>query len=150
MLQLVKIRTMTPTNNRCMSHQRNNPCEYFYGDISIRGGQSGRTSPLPWGCIHCPSITNNSIFICQMIIQGLPYIKMTTFTDDEFATLPHVILTSNMPWRHNVFDCTLSDKNDWYQNTTNWSEGMIQSPFKLDGTYKHLRDPLEPMSMISS
>jgi hypothetical protein len=62
----VKIRTMTPPNNGCMSHQRNNPCEYFYGDISIPGGQSGRTSPLPWGCIHCPSITNNSIFICQM------------------------------------------------------------------------------------
>jgi hypothetical protein len=39
------------------------------------------------------------------IIQGLPYIKMTTFTDDKFATLPHVILTSDMPWRHNVFDC---------------------------------------------
>jgi hypothetical protein len=29
------------------------------------------------------------------------------------------------------------------QNTTNWSEDLTQSPFKLDGTYKHLRDPLE-------
>jgi hypothetical protein len=77
------------------------------------------------------------------IIQGLPYIKMPMLTDDEFATLPHVTLTSDMPWHHNVFDCTLSNENDWYQNTTNWSEGLTQSPFKLDGTYKHLRDHLE-------
>jgi hypothetical protein len=54
-----------------------------------------------------------------------------------------VILTADHPWRHSIFDCTLSNKDEWYENTTNWSEGLIQSPFNLNGTFKALSETLE-------
>jgi hypothetical protein len=40
------------------------------------------------------------------IIGGLPYIKMRPYTDDEYDTLPHVILTSDIPWNVAVFNFT--------------------------------------------
>jgi Reverse transcriptase (RNA-dependent DNA polymerase) len=89
-------------------------------------------------------ITTNDGYVFPLdIIHGLPYLKMRPYTDDEFITLPHVILTSDATWEHNALDCTLSDKDDWYQNTSDWSDGLIDSPFDLDGNYKHLSDPLD-------
>ena len=72
------------------------------------------------------------------IIEGLPYIKMRIPSDEEYATLPHVVLTADLPFRYNSMDCTLSDKSDWYKNTSDWSEGLKESPFHLNGEYKHL------------
>ena len=77
------------------------------------------------------------------IIDGLPYLKMRPYEDQEFDELPHVILTSDTTWEHNIFDCTLSDKEDWFQNTTDWSDGLINSPFDLNGEYKFLSHTLE-------
>jgi hypothetical protein len=77
-----------------------------------------------------------------VIIGGLPYLKMRPYTDAEFDSLPHVILSSDVPWNVGILDCTLSDKQDWYNNTTNWSKGLLDSLFDLEGNYKKLSDPI--------
>ena len=61
---------------------------------------------------------------------------MRPYTDLEFSSLPHVILTSDLVWKHDNLDCALSDKDDWFQNTSDWSTGLIDSPFDLEGHYK--------------
>ena len=77
------------------------------------------------------------------IIEGLPYLKMRIPSDEEYATLPHVVLTADVPFRYNSMDCTLSDKSDWYQNTSDWHEGLSDSPFTLTGEYKHMEQDYE-------
>jgi hypothetical protein len=89
-------------------------------------------------------ITTNEGYIFPLdIIGGLPYLKMRPYTDIEFDSLPHVILSSDVPWNVGILDCALSDKQDWYDNTTNWSEGLLDSLFDLEGNYKKLSDPID-------
>jgi hypothetical protein len=77
------------------------------------------------------------------IIQGLPYIKMRAPSDEEYAKYPHVVLTADVPFRYSSMDCTLSDKPDWYENVSNWHNGLSDSPFDLHGEYKHLEADYE-------
>jgi hypothetical protein len=78
-------------------------------------------------------ITTNDGYVFPLdIIGGLPYLKMRAYTDAEFDSLPHVVLTSDLPFRHSVFDCTISDKCDWYDNISNGYDGA--APFHIDGT----------------
>jgi hypothetical protein len=68
------------------------------------------------------------------IIEGLPYIiKMHIPSDEEYAPLPHAVLTADVPFHHDSMDCTLSDKSDWYKNTSDWSKGVSNSPFYIHG-----------------
>jgi hypothetical protein len=46
-----------------------------------------------------------------------------------------VILTSDVPWNVAVFDCTLSDKAEWYKNTSDWSPHLSNAIFDLKGNY---------------
>jgi hypothetical protein len=50
------------------------------------------------------------------IVSGLPYLKMRPFTDSEWHTLPHVILTSDADWDPSVLDQLISDTDDWYNS----------------------------------
>ena len=47
------------------------------------------------------------------IVAGLPYMSLRPYTDDEWDTLPHVILTSDMDWDPTVLDHTLDDDDHW-------------------------------------
>jgi hypothetical protein len=90
------------------------------------------------------SVKANEGYIFPLdIIGGLPYLKMRPYTDAEFDSLPQVILSSDVPWNVGILDCTLSDKQDWYDNTTNWSKGLLDSLFDLEGNYKTLSDPID-------
>jgi hypothetical protein len=101
--------------------------EYFKNKVDDRSLKAGGLQRL--------TTVDGYVFPLD-IIQGLPYLKMTPYSDKELNDLPHLVLTADHPWRHNIFDCTLSDQDEWYQNTTNWSEGLIQSPFDLDSSFK--------------
>jgi hypothetical protein len=48
------------------------------------------------------------------IRDGLPYLAMRPYTDDEFDTLPHVILTSDVDWDPRVLDFDIDDDDNWY------------------------------------
>ena len=75
------------------------------------------------------------------IINGLPYLKMHPNTDDEFQSLPHVILTSGSDWDPSVIDKTISDQDDWYNMVKEVHDGLIKTPFDEYGRYRH-REPL--------
>jgi hypothetical protein len=66
-----------------------------------------------------------------------------SYTNIEFDSLLHVIFSSDVPWNVGILNCTLSNKQDWYDNTTNWSEGLLDSLFDLEGNYKKLSNPID-------
>jgi hypothetical protein len=48
------------------------------------------------------------------IRDGLPYLGMRPYTDVEYKSLPHVIITSNVDWDPWVLDFDIDDNDDWY------------------------------------
>ena len=57
-------------------------------------------------------VTNDGFVMPLDIINGLPYLKMVPPTDNEYDTLPHVILTSGETWNPCVLDYKLSERDD--------------------------------------
>jgi hypothetical protein len=45
---------------------------------------------------------------------GLPYLPMRPFTDEEWLMLPHVYFTSDVDWNPSTVDLKISDKDEWY------------------------------------
>ena len=45
---------------------------------------------------------------------GLPYLSIRPFTDDEWEDLPHVVFTSDTEWNPSEVDCKISDDDLWY------------------------------------
>ena len=80
--------------------------------------------------------TNDGYIIPLDIINGLPYMKMTPNTDQEYRDLPHVILTSGDEWNPTVIDNTITDTDDWYNTIKELSDGLIHSPFDQFGRYR--------------
>ena len=49
---------------------------------------------------------------------GLPYLPMRPYTDEEWRTLPHVVFTSDVEWDPSHVDCKVSDDDTWYDAIT--------------------------------
>jgi hypothetical protein len=47
-------------------------------------------------------------------VNGLPYIHIRPYTDEEWTWLPHVILTSDVDWDPTVLDHDLTSDTQWY------------------------------------
>ena len=56
--------------------------------------------------------THHGYILPLDIINGLPYLKMCPNTDEEFNTLPHVVLTGGNQWDPRVLDNIITDKTD--------------------------------------
>ena len=80
--------------------------------------------------------THDGYVIPIDIINGLPYIKMKPNTKQQFAELPHVILTKGDSWDPRVLDNTLSDKDDWTNTLKDLDDGIINTPFDEFGNYR--------------
>ena len=70
------------------------------------------------------------------IKSGLPYISMRPFTDNEWDTLPHVILTSDIDWDPSVLDHSVEDDNDWYQSVSDIQDNPMSNLFDEFGDYR--------------
>ena len=81
------------------------------------------------------------------IICGLPYIKMSPNTDDEWNELPHVILTSGDSWDPKVLDNIISDRDDWKNMLKDLDQGLIKSPFDQYGNYRE-RQPTPEVTVL--
>ncbi len=77
------------------------------------------------------------------IINGLPYMRMEPNSEEEYESLPHVMLTAGDDWNPTVLDNIISDKEDWYNDVKKAEDGKYDSPFDQFGNYKH-REP-EPL-----
>jgi hypothetical protein len=69
---------------------------------------------------------------------GLPYVKMRPYTDKEWDSLPHVILTGDGGWNPSVLDHSLTDNEQWYDAVSDFPDAMDGSPFDAEGNYRNL------------
>jgi hypothetical protein len=67
------------------------------------------------------------------IVSGLPFLKMRPFTDSEWHTLPHVILTSDADWDPSVLDQLISETDDWYNSIPDKVGAQDRTPFDAFG-----------------
>ena len=58
--------------------------------------------------------TNDGCTFPLSIADGLPHLKMRPCTDEEWDTLPHVILTSDADWDPRALDHSVDDDDDWF------------------------------------
>jgi hypothetical protein len=56
--------------------------------------------------------TLDGYFIPLYICQGLPYMSIRPYTDTEWESLPHVILTADTDWNPSVLDHEQEDKEE--------------------------------------
>ena len=52
-------------------------------------------------------------------INGLAYLPMRPYTDEEWRTLPHVVFTSDVDWDPSTSDLAISDDDVWYNALPN-------------------------------
>ena len=71
-------------------------------------------------------------------------LKLVPFTDEEWHTLPHVLMTAPGQWDSKVLDFNLSNQPDWYNTLCDLDTGHINSTFDKFGNYRQR----EPMSAI--
>jgi len=67
------------------------------------------------------------------IRQGLPYLKLRPYTDEEWESLPHVIMTSDADWDPSVLDYIYDDEDPI------WYDAMEPGSYDFDeyGDYRH-------------
>ena len=67
---------------------------------------------------------------------GLPYMPMRPYTDEEFDTLPALVLTSDGEWDPSVLDHNLTDDDQWFDAISDFPDETLNNPFDLEGNYK--------------
>jgi hypothetical protein len=81
------------------------------------------------------------------IRDGLPYLGMRPYTDAEFDSLPHVILTSDVDWDPQILDFDVDDDDEWYDAI---SDNVDHSElFDVFGDYKGRIPDLEASSAVT-
>ena len=70
------------------------------------------------------------------IRMGLPYLSMRPYTDEEWDTLPHIILTSEADWDPTTLDRELDDDEDWYDALSEEPDYPLKGIFNRRGEYE--------------
>ena len=72
------------------------------------------------------------------IIEGLAYLQIRPYTKDEFEDpqIPHVIMTSDIPWDPSILDCTISDDTRWHAAINDLERKWASHSFDEHGNYK--------------
>jgi hypothetical protein len=68
--------------------------------------------------------------------QGLPYIQMHPYTDDEWDTLPHSVWTSDATWDPSVLDHDITDDEEWFNALETLQDSPHINLFDEVGTYR--------------
>jgi hypothetical protein len=81
--------------------------------------------------------TNDGHAIPINVKEGLPYVQMEPYTDEEWDTfLPHVILTSDVDWDPTVLDHTLDDDDEWFDAVSDLQNDPTTNLFDEFGNYR--------------
>ncbi len=86
------------------------------------------------GGLQC-ILTNDGYIIPINIRDGLPYIALHPFTDAEWDSLLHVILTGDTDWDPSVLDIDLDEEEAWFDAITNLPQSKSPSAFDEFGDY---------------
>ena len=100
--------------------------ESFHNEVNDRSTKVGGGQ-----CIK----TNDGYSFPLDICDGLPYLPMRPFTDEEWKNLPHVVMTSDTDWNPNILDSTISNTDTWTEDT-NIPPGNNKA-FDSEGNYQH-------------
>ncbi|EEC42961.1 predicted protein [Phaeodactylum tricornutum CCAP 1055/1] len=82
-------------------------------------------------------VTLDDYIIPLHIRQGLAYMDMRRPTDKELATLPHVVLTSDVDWDPSVLDHEIDLATSWYDDIYDLPQSPYVEP-RFDHTGKYL------------
>ena len=107
--------------------------EAFQNDVNDKSIKvSGETQ-----CIT----TSDDYTFALNIKPGLPYIHIRPYTDNEWKTLPDVILTSDNEWEPTILDYSIDDDDaenvEWYDVISDESTRHNDTLFDSTGEYKH-------------
>jgi hypothetical protein len=100
--------------------------------------------PMKVGGSQCITTPNGYAFPVD-VIDGLAYLKCCTYTDEEFQSLPHVIMTSNVVWEPSILDCTISSDDKWHNSVLDLGRSY-SSPCDEFGRYKQRQGPPIPVT----
>jgi hypothetical protein len=81
-------------------------------------------------------ITLDGYVIPLDIINGLPYMKTAKHTDEEWDTLPKVVLTSPKRWNPMLIDYRLTERDDWKDLLSDFDKGIMDKPIDQFGNYR--------------
>ncbi len=81
------------------------------------------------GWLQC--ITNDGYVIPIIIRDGLSYVALCLLTDEEWDSLPHVILTGEADLDPGVLDLGLDDNETWLYAISDLPLDKRQAPFCL-------------------
>jgi len=82
-------------------------------------------------------VTPDGYVIPIKIRNGLPYILMRPYTDDEWNTLPHITLTSNLDWDPSAYDHDpMIDDENWVDSLQELAVNPHDNKFDQLGGYK--------------
>ncbi len=84
-------------------------------------------------------VTPDGYAIPLHVREGLVYMDMQPYTDHQFDTLPHVILTSDVPWDPTIFDKN-NDDEQWFDAVSDLEHIADESPFNEYGEYRHTHE----------
>ena len=85
-------------------------------------------------------------YVIPLNIQsGLPYMSIQPYTDTEWDSLPHVILTADMDWDPAVIDHELEDGEEWFDPMQDLPDIEPNPLFNDAGDYKRLHHFTEAM-----
>ena len=70
------------------------------------------------------------------IKNGLPYIKIRPFTDQEWDDLPHLVLTEDKFWDVTVLDHNLTESDQWFDAISDLQEDPTMDLFDEFGNYR--------------
>ena len=80
-------------------------------------------------------LTNDGYVISISIRDGLPYVALCPFTDEEWDTLLHVILTGDADWDPSILDLDLDENETWFDTISDLPHDKSPSAFDEFGDY---------------
>jgi hypothetical protein len=94
--------------------------------------------------IHIPGETVDCYVFPLSLRDGLPYLGMRPYTDVQYISPPHVILTIDVDWNQRLLDFDIDDDDDWYAaSLDNMNHSELVNAF---GDYKGRTARLEVSS----
>jgi hypothetical protein len=101
------------------------PCqfEWYKNDVN------DKSILVPGGLQHIQTL--DGYFIPRSIHNGITRLTIRPYTDQEFDTLPHIILTSELEWDPSVLDHIFKEDEQWGEAPT------FKTQFDEVGDYTH-------------
>ena len=117
------------------THVLNSKTIHSSAQLEMFGNSVDEKSLLVPGGKQCIT-TPDGYCIPLNIKSGLPYMSMRPYTDSEWNSLPHVIMTSDATWDPTVLDNTIDDNETWFDAVDSHTHPTALSLFDECGRYK--------------